>query len=86
MTEETRFPKRPVDEEDQTGAVRRLAEGKAHAPSERHSDQAERRVADEVTERARAGERFPSMLLTRRFTWLLRPLRRSSARRSDLDK
>jgi len=51
-----------LEEEARRDVVHRVAEGRSHLPVERRNEQAEKRVVDEITERAQHGVHFPSSL------------------------
>jgi hypothetical protein len=49
-------------EEARSVTAHRLAEGKGLLPAERRNEQAEKILVEQMTERARSGEHFPSSL------------------------
>lgn len=51
-----------IGEDARESAAERLARGKGKLLTDRHTEQAEQRLARELAERARAGEHFPSSL------------------------
>jgi hypothetical protein len=51
-----------LEEDARHTMTKHLAQGKGMLPQERHNEQAEKRLTEELTARARAGEHFPSSL------------------------
>jgi hypothetical protein len=62
MATDTEVYELQLEQEARKSMAHRLAEGKGTVPIERRNESAEKLLSEQMTERAKAGEHFPSSL------------------------